>query len=339
MAQQDETRSRRGLFGLGGKSPRPAGGPAPQRPPAYGPASAQGEADIAALNMRALAGAAAHAAAGGALPDPVPALGVVGLASRAAHYADARSPWFAYWCEQLHCALRPHRKLWEFAIVLQALYESGVMAPGAKVLGFGVGGEPLPSYLAGLGLQVVATDLPGAAEGGRVFRHDFVAPDAFETRVEVSDLDMRRLDDQTLRGFDACWSCGVANEMANMDEAFDTLIGAMDVLRPGGVAVHTLDFAFADDLGRAARGDLTFPRRFLERLQDALDGRGHSVAPLSFDLGAHPLDGYVDQEPFEVDGAEAWRALWAENLGAPHLKLKMGEALKTSFAVIVRARG
>ena len=334
MSQDDKGRSTRGLFGLGGKSAAPASRTGLQ--PSGTKAPGVLDDIVLSLNLKALAAAAC---AGQGPSEPMPQLDVIGLSSRAVHFADVKSPWFAYWVRELRCAPRPHRKLWEFAVVLQALYESGVLTPGAKALGFGVGGEPLPSYLAGLGLQVVATDLPGAAEGETVFRHDFVAPDAFETRVEVSDLDMRRLDDATLRGFDACWSCGVINEMVNMDEAFDTLIGAMDVLKPGGVAVHTLDFAFADDLGHAARGDLVFPRRFLERLRDGLDGRGHAVAPLSLNLGAHPLDGYVDQEPFEVDGSEAWSALWAESLGAPHLKLQMGDSLRTSFVFIVTARG
>jgi hypothetical protein len=154
----------------------------------------------------------------------------------------------------------------------------------------------------------------------------------------VSNLDMRRLDDVTLRGFDACWSCSVLNEMKSPEEAADTAIGAMDVLRPGGVAVHTTDFAFADDMLYSPRGALVFPRAFFERLADGLNGRGHVVTPLSFDLGRHPLDGYVDLEPFEVDAAPAWSHLWAEGLGAPHLKMLQGEVRKTSFTFIVRAR-
>jgi hypothetical protein len=336
MSQQDKARQGRGLFGIGGRA-EPAASSASMRPSSLTSPRAGDDSQLVALNLKALA--AAQAASTGGQNAPTPELGVIALPSRAVHYADVRSAWFAYWVRELKCAPRPHRKLWEFAIVLQALYEAGVLTPEAKVLGFGVGSEPLPSYLAGLGLNVVATDLPGFTRGEEVFNPTFVASDAFETRVEVSDLDMRRLDDVTLRGFDACWSCGVVNEMTDMDEAFDTVIGAMDVLKPGGVAVHTVDFAFADDLGHAARGALTFPRRFLERLEDGLNGRGHSVAPLSFDLGAHPLDGYVDLPPFEVDGSQAWRALWSEGLGAPHLKLRVGEVMKTSFVFIVRARG
>jgi hypothetical protein len=155
----------------------------------------------------------------------------------------------------------------------------------------------------------------------------------------VSNLDMRRVDDATLRGFDACWSCGVLNEMKTIDEAMDTAIGAMDVLRPGGIAIHTMDFAFADETLFSPRGALVFTRSFFERLADGLNGRGHKVAPLSFDLGGHALDAYVDMDPFEVESAPAWAELWREGLGAPHLKLLLAGVRLTSFAFMVQARG
>jgi hypothetical protein len=332
MADQAADRTGRGLFGMGKSRPTTSSNLGPA---AVGAADELVLQDLFSLNLRALAGAAAMG--GGHEPAP-PVLGIAGLASRPVSLAEVRSGWFSYWVTQLRCAVRPHRKLWEYAVVLQALYEAGALSDGARVLGFGVGDEPLPSYLAGLGLNVVATDLPEAAQRDRVLNPAFVPSEAFDSRVEVSDLDMRRLDDQTLRGFDACWSCSVVNEMTVAEEAFDTLIGAMDVLRPGGVAVHTLDFAFADEQVFCPRGELAFARSFLERVADGLNGRGHSVSPLSFGLGSHPLDGYVDLEPYAVDGAEAWRAFWAEGLGAPHLKLRHAGLLKTSYVIIVKAR-
>jgi hypothetical protein len=335
MAERQDDKAGRGLFGLGARRTEAQAAPRGHAATAIGAAGALSLQDLTHLNLRALAGAAAL---GGAQGAATAQLDVAGLASRPAHFSDVQSGWFAYWVSQLRCAVRPHRKLWEFTVVLQALYEAGVLTRDAKLLGFGVGGEPLPSYLASLGVSVVATDLPEEAERDRVLNPAFVPGEAFDARVEVSNLDMRRLDDATLRGFDGCWSCSVINTLSTADEAFDTLIGAMDVLRPGGVAVHTTDFAFADDVAFCPRGELAFTRSFFERVADGLNGRGHTVSALSFDLGGHPLDGYVDLEPYEVDGAEAWRNLWAEGRGAPHLKLRHVDLLKTSFVLIVRAR-
>jgi hypothetical protein len=340
MAKDNSDKTGRGLFGLGARQPAAAPGTATVRRDAATAAMATVDIPGVALetrnlNLRALAGAAIH---GVALPAE-PALEIAGLPSRAPHFADVRSAWFSYWVQQLHCTVRPHRKLWEFSVVLQAMYEAGVLAADCKVLGFGVGDEPIPSYLAALGLSVVATDLPDAAERDYVLNPAFVNADAFDQRVEVSNLDMRRVDDVTLRGFDACWSCGVLNEMTTVEEALETAIGAMDVLRPGGIAIHTTEFAFADDVLPPVSGALVFTRSFFERLQEGLNGRGHQVVPISFDLGAHPLDGYVDLGPFEIEASEAWTDVWREDAGAPHLKLIQAGVRQTSFAFMVRARG
>ncbi len=326
----------RGLFGLGGrKAPGPADVPSARGPGAVvaDPSDALAQR-VMRLNQKALAGAAGRPALVPAAPD----LCVAGVANRAPHYADAFSPWFAYWSQRLHCSVRPHRKLWEFVAILQALYEAGALASGARALGLGCADEPLPSYLASLGMDVVATDLPGSAELERMLHPDIIDQAAFDRHVEVSNLDARRLDDATLRGFDICWSANLVNLMQSEIDAADVIIHAMDTLRPGGLAVHTADFAFADDRPMPHAGALTLPRPFFERLADGLNGRGHQVQALSFDLGDHPLDAYVDLPPFTVDGSEAYAGQWAEGMGAPHLKVLNGDVLTTSFLLVVRAR-
>jgi len=335
MAHSQKTAPTKGLFGLGGRKPVvPAPASAAR---AYGvpglEAAAGLEAATLRLNLKALAAAAGRAP----LAQAEPELQAVGIGSRAPHYADAYSPWFAYWAARLHCAVRPHRKLWEFVAILQALYEAGAVSPGARALGLGCADEPLPSYLASLGIDVVATDLPGSAELDRMLHPALIAQEVFDRHVEVSNLDARRLDDSTLRGFDICWSANLVNQMPGEIDAADVIFHAMDTLKPGGVAVHTADFAFADDKPMPYSGALTFPRSFFERVADGLHGRGHQVEALSFDLGDHPLDGYVDLPPFVVDGPDAYRAQWAEGLGAPHFKVHSGDVLATSFMLVVRA--
>lgn len=341
MAMRNDDKASRGLFGLGARRHSPAAAPtaiaqAPAPRPAPGAADPMGE--LRHLNAKALAASTSLIALGQEAAPSEAGLEVSGLVSRPARYRDIQSPWLAYWAGQLDEPVRPHRKLWEFVAILQTLYEQGVLEPGARGLGFGTADEPLPSYLAGLGLSLVATDLPGETERDRLFNPKFVDSAAFDERVEISNLDLRRLDDPTLRGFDFCWSSGVLNNFHALDEAADAVIGAMDVLRPGGVAVHTTDFAFAEDMPFSPKGGLAFPRRFFERLADQLNGRKHEVAALDFGLGDHPLDGYIDLEPFEVDGADVWRELWQGGLNGPHLKICLDGILKTSFVFAVRCR-
>ncbi len=53
---------------------------------------------------------------------------------------------------------KKHRKLWEFVYIVKALKERGLVSPGKRGVGFGVGQEPLPSYFAKNYVSVIATD-------------------------------------------------------------------------------------------------------------------------------------------------------------------------------------
>ena len=51
-----------------------------------------------------------------------------------------------------------HRKVWEWAYILQAAQQHGRLRPAMTAVGFGVGNEPLPAVLASHGMKVTATD-------------------------------------------------------------------------------------------------------------------------------------------------------------------------------------
>src|SRR5260370_23705160 len=84
---------------------------------------------------------------------------LVGLQSKPSTQADLESDWAAYWLAQLKTPRIFHRKLWEFAYLLQALWEKGVLGPGNRGLGFGCCQEPSPSYLAARGVTLSRTDI------------------------------------------------------------------------------------------------------------------------------------------------------------------------------------
>ncbi len=79
--------------------------------------------------------------------------------SKACTQEDVESPWFRYWCKELKIAPCYHRKLWEFALLLQTLFEQDLLVPGKSGIGFGCGEEPLASYFASKGIDVLVTDL------------------------------------------------------------------------------------------------------------------------------------------------------------------------------------
>ena len=86
----------------------------------------------------------------------------IGLTSKICCQADIEAEWFRYWCGQLHLVPFYSRKLWEYAFVLHALWEAGQLQEGHSGLGFAVGTEPLPSFFASRGVNILATDLDPA---------------------------------------------------------------------------------------------------------------------------------------------------------------------------------
>ena len=72
---------------------------------------------------------------------------------------DVRTEWYKRWCKEIGEEPRLHRKQWEFAYIMQSLWERGCIAYNKKGLVFAVGTEPLPSVFANYGCTIVATDI------------------------------------------------------------------------------------------------------------------------------------------------------------------------------------
>src|SRR5690349_9360354 len=72
-----------------------------------------------------------------------------------AHTADAA---YLRWVDSLGEANPNHRKVWEWSYILEAFERHELLQSGRRILGFGVGREPLVAALAVRGVDVTATD-------------------------------------------------------------------------------------------------------------------------------------------------------------------------------------
>lgn len=136
------------------------------------------------------------------------------LKSMICRYADFSAAWYkkkesGLMIRQLaanHSAAQVdfvNRKFWEWCAIAQALDERSMLRSGVRGLGFAVGTEPLTSYFAGRGVQVLATDLDAemsdewiltnqhAASKNALFQPLLVHAEDFETRVSFRAADMR----------------------------------------------------------------------------------------------------------------------------------------------------
>ena len=254
--------------------------------------------------------------------------------------AQLQSDIFQAWAARLgERPMRMHRKVWEFCYIAQALHERGMLAPGRRGLGFGVGQEPLPALFAGLGCEVVATDtdLAEAQAGGwvkegmyagslaRLSRPGLCDPLAFGVLVTFRVVDMRRLPSAgDLGEFDFVWSACSLEHLGSLAAGEEFLFGSLRYLKPGGVAVHTTEYNVGSNTATVTTGQSNiYRKKDLQRIAAKLRRRGYSVERFDWSEGSLPCDDRRIAEPYP------WK-------GDVHLKLLLEGFVATSVGLIVR---
>jgi SAM-dependent methyltransferase len=304
------------------------------------------------LTMRNVKILAAHLAQQRAteVPEvPVPRPRRIGLTGRVCRQVDIERPWMRHWFPVMGARATYHRKSWESAFVLQALWEAGMLAPGRRGLGFAVGREPLPSILAARGAEVLATDLDAgdaraeswsathqnAARVEDLFRPKIVDRETFLARCAFRAVDMNAIPADLAGGFDFVWSTCSFEHLGSISRGLDFVVAAMDCLKPGGVAVHTTEFRLDGQGPRLDNwGTVLFARQDMEALAARLAARGHRMAPIDYGPGHGVLDHYVDVPPFGWQITDGFVPPLA-----PHLRLSVDGIPATSIGLIIQAAG
>ena len=250
--------------------------------------------------------------------------------------ADFFHPRYAEISGRLRIPLVYHRKYWEWVFIFKTAADSGVGRARKRALGFGVGTEPLPAALAGLGAEVVATDAPAEigvghgwsagdefAAGREALAWDgLITREEFEQRVSFRTCDMNDLSGDHLGGFDFCWSSCCLEHLGSIDHGLTFIVASVEkTLRPGGIACHTTELNLSSNDETIESGPtVLFRKRDLEGVIDVLRERGHTVHDLIVAPDGHHLDAYVDTPPYAAP---------------PHLKLDIAGFTSTSAALVI----
>jgi hypothetical protein len=264
------------------------------------------------------------------------------LTSQVCTYESIHSPQLMRWSARLRPMWDPegtetrdvfdHRKMWEWLFICEALREAGVLQPGRRGLGFGVGREALVSLFAGMGCHLVATDL--GAEQARAAgwtdteqyagglaglnEYGFCPPEEFQERVVYRELDMNAIPGD-LRDFDFTWSSCAFEHLGSLQAGADFLVAQMACLKPGGIAVHTTEYTVSsNDATVEAGATVLYRRRDIEALIARLRRAGHAI-DIDYTEGSTPEDLHVDTPPFTD----------------VHLRTTLGEYVTTSLALII----
>ena len=241
---------------------------------------------------------------------------------------------FAAFCDLAALPVQLHRKLWEFAFIWHHLCAEGVIRPGARGVGFGVGRERFPSLFAKYGCKVLATDAPpdrnsdGWIETGQysssvseLFFADIVSEDAFRENVRFEFCDMNAIGD-SIRDYDFCWSSCCFEHLGSIENGLDFVFNSVErALKVGGVACHTSELNLSSNEKTLDSGaTVLFRRRDVEQLVERLESRGHKVKPLPIAPGTSFIDFLVDLPPYSSDLS---------------LRLSLAKYVTTSFGIVV----
>jgi hypothetical protein len=269
------------------------------------------------------------------------------LLSTVCRYEHFFSDWYQRWAPRLKLDtpdLDPNsatatlqRKAWEWCAVSQALEEREMLRPGRSGCGFAVGTEPLPSAFASRGVSILATDQPlaenasawatsnqHAASLDALYKSELIDPDTFKRNVQFKPVDMRELNLPWREKFDFIWSSCSFEHLGSLELGMTFVLTAMELVKPGGVAVHTTEFNLSSNLDTVDEGfNVIYRRQDLERLDARLRRLSCALAQLDLYGGDHRYDIEFDYPPYFTHGRQ-------------HVKLLLDGYVSTSVVLIIR---
>ena len=242
---------------------------------------------------------------------------------------------YAFWCSEFGQQPARHRKQWEYVFICKVLHERGLLAPGRRGIGFGVGSEPLPALFARYGSEVVATDLgldeavaAGWQTGNQHARGidqlnklGLCPPEEFRRRVSFRVEDMNAISPDLHGGFDFTWSSCCFEHLGSIEHGLRFVEESLKLLKPGGIAVHTTEFNLSSNDDTVFEGGcVIFRRRDIDRLAQRVTADGHRIC-LDYTEGTLPGDLHVDVPPYTQ---------------SPHLRLLLQGFVSTSIGLVVQ---
>jgi 2-polyprenyl-3-methyl-5-hydroxy-6-metoxy-1,4-benzoquinol methylase len=273
------------------------------------------------------------------------------LESKATTQQDIESPWFRYWCNELKIAPIYHRKLWEFAFLLQCLYENGKLSSDLRGIGFGCGEEPMASYFASKGINVLVTDLePEKVKGAgwvetsqhassleNIYHPHICSRDQFDQYVNHAFVDMNFMPDKYDGQYDFCWSICAMEHLGSIEKGLTFVENSLKMLKPGGIAVHTTEYNYlSENITIDNWPSVLFLKKHFESLAKRISESGHEFIGPSFDTGNGYLDRFIDIPPYSLGEGRLRKEIWSNYNQVSHLKLSVDGYACTCFGILIK---
>lgn len=226
-----------------------------------------------------------------------------------------------------------HRKLWEWAVISQALAERGMLESGRKGIGFAVGTEPLPSLFAARGVELLVSDyMEGgwgeAAQLGSSLEQinwpGILPLCEFSELVSYQNIDMRDIAAVPKEFFDFSWSSCAIEHLGSLEAGLEFLSNSLNCLKPGGVAIHTTEFNISSNEDTLDYGDnVIYRKKDIESFAMRIRNFGCAIELLDLDPGSNQHDMAFDYSPYYKNKRE-------------HIKLRVNNYICTSLLLIIK---
>ena len=205
---------------------------------------------------------------------------------------------------KMHNLPEHSRKEWEFEAITDVLDNFGMLGSGKRGVGFAVGNEPLSAYYASNGCEILATDLAAKDDKSGLWTHTeqsamssaeslnmfgICDKDSFKRLVTYRDVDMNCVPED-IRDYDFCWSSCAIEHIGGLEKSKAFLKNVLDVLKPGGISVHTTEINLDSNISTVTDGySVIFRRCDIEEICRWMNENGHKMY-VDFRRGSDPMD-------------------------------------------------
>lgn len=221
---------------------------------------------------------------------------------------------FFIWMNLLREQPKLHSKQFQNYAILEAANSVVLNSENKRsAIGFGVGIEPIPTALAKIGYDVIATDyLDGniASDWKNTDQlintpedlnsRGILTPEEFKRSVKFMNLDMNRIPDEFNENFDFVWSSCALGHIGGYQNGLDFIKNSTRLLKPGGIALHSTELDVSPGTEKFESPNLSLYREEdIERLFMEIKDLGFNVAKLDTKRSwTKPAEAFIDREPW-----------------------------------------
>jgi hypothetical protein len=260
------------------------------------------------------------------------------ITSKLANQRDFLAPWMKRTLAAIHMVPMNHRKQWELGYIVHIVSTYKLCTEGTYGMVWAAGKECLISYFASQGCHITASDIDitdDAAKGWsqtnqhsalkeQLWYANLVNKSVFDKKVTYRSANMNVIPKDLILEpkFNFIWSTCSVEHIGSITLGMRFVLNAMTTVKPGGIAIHTMEFTLSSLDQTIEEGSTVFWRKGdILRLKHDLTHLGYIVFPIRWEAGDLELDKNPDLPPYK---------------GYDHIKLLIGEHVVTSFCIIVK---